>query len=64
MKIAFSGIFLAALAVTPSLGSILDKQNDLSVAIKVKPHIRAIFVLLRCGRLRSGMSSNVLTMYQ
>lgn len=35
MKIAFVQVILAALAVTPSLGSMLEGHDDLAEAIKV-----------------------------
>ena len=35
MKFAFTQIILAALAVTPSLGSTLQGQNDLGQALQV-----------------------------
>ncbi|KAL5361243.1 hypothetical protein BJX96DRAFT_176059 [Aspergillus floccosus] len=34
MKFPFSGILLAALAVTPSLGSLFEHQPDIALAIK------------------------------
>lgn len=37
MKIAFSSILVAALAITPSFGSLLEHQSDdLTAAIKVR----------------------------
>jgi hypothetical protein len=41
MKFPFFGILLAALAVTPSLGSLFEHQPDIAVAIKVQLYIQA-----------------------
>lgn len=35
MKVAFLQVILAALAITPSLGSMLEGHDDLAEAIKV-----------------------------